>query len=727
MVILCSLYNYSDLTNAGTPDYIAPEVLGQRGYDMGCDWWSLGVILFECLCGFPPFYADSPMSTCRKIINWRQSLAFPRESVGALSPICLDFVRRLICDADQRLGSRGTGDMKSHMWLSGINFDTIADQPAPYIPDVANKHEEYFKILKETDHNEPEFKRIVAEITKNFDEFPDEPIPGAQQGLTGKVAYRPDPRFLEYHYSQPDEDTPAPSLFALPSSVPLDHHIIDSSSAVSSAASSPCSSPPPAPPAPHVAAEASAVAAAAAAVAGVHVNSNVNANSRDVITTSPPTTTTPPTSAHVINPATPPATNNPGTSLGGPLPTASPPAPTTTTTTTTPQSNAAPLPSTQPGEAVSKRAPMTDNGVAPPPPPPPPPEPKRHNMDEMEREAPQCFSAALYPDGCIHRASEYQLALACLPGAVRAPTILHAQLDYRPESYPSRLRFPSREARYASAVLDLSPEHAADRSKVFFARPLEITMPHSVRDTSLAYIMYQDDAGVWHSVCAPSRENPQNQQQPTGPVRCEFGETRVRVFTNIFTRFFVVSLNPEGRDQVHDPQANMALARAPPFPNFRLSIFIVMVHRTQPKVRLVWSLAHLIDREFANARGKGWGIPDTATPFEIPYSVVALKLLLQTSPGAVGPATSAVVPTLQWYNQEGLDAVEMPMEWRGGAGGPDGSGRQVVTISIQDDQNSFSKVAQFAMPPQWISFFVNSQQQQQQLQQQQQQQQHIHQ
>lgn len=51
----------------GTPDYIAPEVLLKKGYGMECDWWSLGAIMYEMLVGYPPFYSDDPMSTCRKV------------------------------------------------------------------------------------------------------------------------------------------------------------------------------------------------------------------------------------------------------------------------------------------------------------------------------------------------------------------------------------------------------------------------------------------------------------------------------------------------------------------------------------------------------------------------------------------------------------------------------------------------------------------------------------
>jgi serine/threonine protein kinase len=67
-------------STVGTPDYIAPEVLaaqnGASGYSYTCavDWWSLGVIMYECLVGYTPFYAEDPVTTCRKILRWRQCL-----------------------------------------------------------------------------------------------------------------------------------------------------------------------------------------------------------------------------------------------------------------------------------------------------------------------------------------------------------------------------------------------------------------------------------------------------------------------------------------------------------------------------------------------------------------------------------------------------------------------------------------------------------------------------
>lgn len=51
-------------STVGTPDYIAPEVFSQNGYDETVDWWSVGVILFEMLVGYPPFFSEEPSITC---------------------------------------------------------------------------------------------------------------------------------------------------------------------------------------------------------------------------------------------------------------------------------------------------------------------------------------------------------------------------------------------------------------------------------------------------------------------------------------------------------------------------------------------------------------------------------------------------------------------------------------------------------------------------------------
>lgn len=67
------------------------QVLQQKGYGKECDWWSLGVIMFECLVGYTPFYAEDPVTTCRKILNWQRFLEIPEETVGNVSEPCMRY------------------------------------------------------------------------------------------------------------------------------------------------------------------------------------------------------------------------------------------------------------------------------------------------------------------------------------------------------------------------------------------------------------------------------------------------------------------------------------------------------------------------------------------------------------------------------------------------------------------------------------------------------------
>lgn len=83
-------------STVGTPDYVAPEVLLQQGYSTECDWWSLGIILYECLVGYTPFYADDPVATCRKILRWQHYLEIPDTVARAITPGCISFIQALL-------------------------------------------------------------------------------------------------------------------------------------------------------------------------------------------------------------------------------------------------------------------------------------------------------------------------------------------------------------------------------------------------------------------------------------------------------------------------------------------------------------------------------------------------------------------------------------------------------------------------------------------------------
>ncbi|KAM5181119.1 serine/threonine-protein kinase LATS2 isoform 1-T2 [Mantella aurantiaca] len=121
----------------GTPNYIAPEVLLRKGYTQLCDWWSVGVILFEMLVGQPPFLASNPTETQLKVINWENTLHIP--SQVSLSPEATDLITRLCCAAENRLGRNGADEIKAHPFFSTMDFSTeIRRQPAPYVPKISH-------------------------------------------------------------------------------------------------------------------------------------------------------------------------------------------------------------------------------------------------------------------------------------------------------------------------------------------------------------------------------------------------------------------------------------------------------------------------------------------------------------------------------------------------------------------------------------------------------------
>mmetsp|Transcript_6201 Transcript_6201/g.10061 ORF Transcript_6201/g.10061 Transcript_6201/m.10061 type:complete len:395 (+) Transcript_6201:439-1623(+) len=121
-------------STVGTPDYIAPEVFGQQGYNETVDWWSCGAILFEMLVGYPPFFSDEPSITCQKILHWRKTLKIPPEA--KLSHEASDILQRLMCDANDRLGKNGVQEIKNHPFFRGINWEKIREQKASFLPEV---------------------------------------------------------------------------------------------------------------------------------------------------------------------------------------------------------------------------------------------------------------------------------------------------------------------------------------------------------------------------------------------------------------------------------------------------------------------------------------------------------------------------------------------------------------------------------------------------------------
>uniref|UniRef100_A0A672P2I7 Rho-associated protein kinase 2 n=1 Tax=Sinocyclocheilus grahami TaxID=75366 RepID=A0A672P2I7_SINGR len=129
-------------TAVGTPDYISPEVLMSQGgtgyYGRECDWWSVGVFIYELLVGDTPFYAESLVGTYGKIMDHKNSLTFPDDI--EMSKEAKDLICAFLSDREVRLGRTRVDEIKCHPFFKNDQwtFDTIRDTMAPVVPKLSS-------------------------------------------------------------------------------------------------------------------------------------------------------------------------------------------------------------------------------------------------------------------------------------------------------------------------------------------------------------------------------------------------------------------------------------------------------------------------------------------------------------------------------------------------------------------------------------------------------------
>ena len=122
-------------TICGTPEYIAPEILLNKGHSKPVDWWTFGILIYEMHAGHAPFLDDDPMNIYKKIINTKPK--YPDGFDSRLKSLVKHLLRR---DLSKRFGNMvgGVNDIKEHRFFETIDWNKLLAKTmeAPYTPTV---------------------------------------------------------------------------------------------------------------------------------------------------------------------------------------------------------------------------------------------------------------------------------------------------------------------------------------------------------------------------------------------------------------------------------------------------------------------------------------------------------------------------------------------------------------------------------------------------------------
>ncbi len=191
-------------STVGTPDYIAPEVLRRKGYGNECDWWSLGVIMYECIAGHPPFYSEDAITTCRKIIHWKRFLGLTPEVKARTSRECKHFLSLLMKEEGRM---KSLEEIKQHPWFSDFtenHWANIRETKAPYPPKGTTEYGILLQALAGMGADDKRRRSIVKCLVQNFEMLKENSEKGWDQ--MNRVEHRRDKdssAFIGYTFKRP--------------------------------------------------------------------------------------------------------------------------------------------------------------------------------------------------------------------------------------------------------------------------------------------------------------------------------------------------------------------------------------------------------------------------------------------------------------------------------------------------------------------------------------------
>ncbi|KAI0346281.1 kinase-like protein [Trametopsis cervina] len=172
---------------AGSMAYMAPEVVGRKGYTWCVDWWSLGVVAWELLFHKRPFDGRTAEKMTNSIL--KDDLKFPSNVDEICSADAQDFVSHILDrNPRNRLGcrSRGQGieDVHNHPWMSSIDWESLRskDCQPPFVPDmkranfdVSHELDEFMMVEKPLTHTKrkahPDLEKMKPELRQLEEQF----------------------------------------------------------------------------------------------------------------------------------------------------------------------------------------------------------------------------------------------------------------------------------------------------------------------------------------------------------------------------------------------------------------------------------------------------------------------------------------------------------------------------------------------------------------------------
>ena len=146
-------------TMCGTPGYLAPEIILNKGYGLSVDWWAFGILLYEMICGVDPFTDEDPIKIYENILEGKIKFSsdFDDQSKSLIKHL-------LQPDLSKRYGNlkNGVDDIKNHSFFKSMNWDKLLREelPAPFIPKIKGDNElKYYNVYPDSDDNAEAFNK----------------------------------------------------------------------------------------------------------------------------------------------------------------------------------------------------------------------------------------------------------------------------------------------------------------------------------------------------------------------------------------------------------------------------------------------------------------------------------------------------------------------------------------------------------------------------------------